>query len=44
MLSIEKFDLLKMRFAEVYKMPLYLLSDERDMDILFEQVVGYFSE
>lgn len=33
-----------MRFAEKYKMPIYLLNSDSDMDMLFEQVISYFSE
>lgn len=43
-LSIDKFQLLKTRFAEKYKMPIYLLNSESDMDMLFKQVISYFSE
>ena len=42
-LPLEKFNLLQRRFVEKYKIPIYLLSNESDMNILFEQVVNYFS-
>ena len=43
-LSIDKYQLLKTKFAEKYKIPIYLLNNESDMDMLFEQVISYFSE
>ena len=43
-LSIDKYQLLKTKFAEKYKIPIYLLNNESDMDMLFEQVIAYFSE